>query len=63
MASALTRALDALTDPGRREVLENLARGPCTVAELALRLAAPASVLHQWLGALREAGLVAEIGG
>ncbi|MGH7759534.1 MAG: SRPBCC domain-containing protein [Candidatus Dormibacteria bacterium] len=63
MASALSRALDALTDPGRREVLENLAAGPRSVAELSTRLAAPGPVLDQWLGTLREAGLVAEVPG
>lgn len=60
MASSLSRALDALTDPGRREVLEQLAAGPRTAAQLAIELAAPEPVLTEWLETLRVAGLVAE---
>lgn len=60
VASTLSRALDALTDPGRREVLEVLAAGPRTAAQLATELAAPGPVLTMWLETLRGAGLVAE---
>jgi len=60
VASSLTLALDALTDPGRREVLEQLAAGPRTAAQLATELAAPGPVLAEWLETLRGAGLVAE---
>jgi DNA-binding transcriptional ArsR family regulator/uncharacterized protein YndB with AHSA1/START domain len=60
VASSLSRALDALTDPGRREVLEQLAAGPRTAAQLAIELAAPGPVLAEWLETLRGAGLVAE---
>lgn len=59
MASTLSRAIDALTDPGRREVLELLAEGPRTAAQLATQLAAPAPVLSDWLETLTGAGLVA----
>jgi len=60
VASSLSRALDALTDPGRREVLEQLAAGPRTAAQLARELAAPGPVLSEWLVTLSGAGLVAE---
>jgi len=60
VSSNLSRAIDALTDPGRREVLEQLGEGPHTVAQLATKLAAPGPVLAEWLETLRGAGLVAE---
>ncbi|HEY6537519.1 MAG TPA: SRPBCC domain-containing protein [Candidatus Dormibacteraeota bacterium] len=60
MPSSLSLAIDALTDPGRREVLEQLGEGPRSAAELASRLAAPVPVLAQWLATLQVAGLVAE---
>lgn len=60
MASSLSRALDALIDPGRREVLEQLAAGPRTAAQLASELAAPGPILTEWLVTLSGAGLVAE---
>ena len=60
VSSTLSRAIDALTDPGRREVLEQLIQGPRTAAQLATQLAAPAPVLSEWLETLRGAGLVAE---
>jgi len=60
VASTLSRAIDALTDPGRREVLERLGEGPRTAAELATQLAAPVPVLVDWLSTLQSAGLVTE---
>ncbi|MGC1184071.1 MAG: SRPBCC domain-containing protein [Candidatus Dormiibacterota bacterium] len=60
MASTLSRAIDALADPGRREVLERLGDGPRTAAELATQLAAPVPVLVDWLSTLQGAGLVTE---
>ncbi|MGH7643266.1 MAG: SRPBCC domain-containing protein [Candidatus Dormibacteria bacterium] len=60
MSSNLSRAIDALTDPGRREVLEQLGEGPRTAAQLASELAAPVPVLAEWLQTLQGAGLVAE---
>jgi DNA-binding transcriptional ArsR family regulator len=51
-------ALKALADPGRRTMLERLARGPVTAGELAglLPIARPGVSRH--LRVLREAGLV-----
>ena len=51
-------ALKALADPGRRIMLERLARGPVTAGELAglLPIARPGVSRH--LRVLREAGLV-----
>lgn len=60
VASTLSRAIDALSDPGRREVLERLGDGPRTAAELASQLAAPVPVLVEWLATLQSAGLVTE---
>lgn len=60
VSSTLSRAIDALTDPGRREVLEQLGDGPRTAAQLATELAAPGPVLAEWLRTLQGAGLVAE---
>lgn len=60
MASTLSLAIEALSDPGRREVLERLGEGPRTAAELASQLAAPIPVLVEWLATLQGAGLVAE---
>lgn len=60
MSSTLSRAIDALTDPGRREVLEQLGEGPRTAAQLANDLAAPGPILAEWLQTLQGAGLVAE---
>ncbi len=60
MSSNLTRAIEALTDPGRREVLEQLGGGPRTAAQLAAELAAPGPVLADWLQTLEGAGLVSE---
>jgi len=48
----------ALGDPRRREILETLAKGPCSVAELARRLPVTRSAVSQHLGILKDAGLV-----
>ncbi|MGC2191965.1 MAG: SRPBCC domain-containing protein [Candidatus Dormiibacterota bacterium] len=56
----MSLAIEALTDPGRREVLEQLGEGPRTAAQLATELAAPVPVLTEWLQTLLGAGLVAE---
>ena len=56
----MSRAIDALSDPGRREVLEQLGEGPRTAAQLATSMAAPVPVLAEWLRTLQGAGLVAE---
>ncbi|MGA2873370.1 MAG: SRPBCC domain-containing protein [Candidatus Dormibacteria bacterium] len=59
MTSTLGRAWDALADPGRRAVLEQLAQRPGTVGQLAARLAAPAPVLAELVETLMGAGLLA----
>ncbi|MGH7667549.1 MAG: ArsR/SmtB family transcription factor [Candidatus Dormibacteria bacterium] len=60
MSSDVSRAIEALSDPGRREVLEHLGEGPWTAAQLANRLAAPQPLLEEWLEILLGAGLVAQ---
>ncbi|HUY57460.1 MAG TPA: SRPBCC domain-containing protein [Candidatus Micrarchaeaceae archaeon] len=60
MSSNLSRAIEALTDPGRRELLEQLGAGPKTAAQLIDELAAPGPVLVDRLETLEGAGLVAE---
>jgi len=47
-----------LGDARRREILETLSRGPCSVAEIARRLPVTRSAVSQHLGVLRTAGLV-----
>lgn len=48
----------ALGDLRRREILEALSHGACSVAELAERLPVTRSAVSQHLGVLQEAGLV-----
>src|SRR5262249_42637990 len=50
--------LAVLGDARRREILETLSRGPCSVAEIAPRLPLTPSAVSQHLGVLRSAGLV-----
>ena len=54
----LTRIFQALTDPTRRAVLEQLTRGPAAVSKLAepFEMALPSFVQH--LGVLEDCGLV-----
>jgi len=47
-----------LGDARRREILETLLGGPCSVAEIARRLPVTRSAVSQHLGVLRGAGLV-----
>ena len=56
--SNLDAVFHALTDPGRRRMLEQLSRGPATVSELAapLPMSLPAVVQH--LQVLEASGLV-----
>lgn len=63
MAAASLPALDphkiaALGDLRRREILEELSHGACSVVELAERLPVTRSAVSQHLGVLKEAGLV-----
>jgi DNA-binding transcriptional ArsR family regulator len=55
---AYGRALEALADPTRRAVLEELRRGPTPVGELAERLPVSRPAVSQHLKVLKEAGLV-----
>lgn len=54
----LDRAFQALSDPGRRAMVEQLSRGPASVSELAKPLPMTLSAVVQHLKILEEAGLV-----
>jgi DNA-binding transcriptional ArsR family regulator len=53
-------AMNALGDPTRRRVFEELARGPQPVGELAKTLPVSRPAVSQHLRVLKSAGLVAE---
>src|ERR687888_370245 len=53
-------ALQALGDPTRRTVLEQLRGGPLAVGEIASRLPVSRPAVSQHLRVLKEAGLVTE---
>jgi DNA-binding transcriptional ArsR family regulator len=53
-------ALQALGDPTRRSVLEELRDGPRAVGEIAARLPVSRPAVSQHLRVLKEAGLVTE---
>jgi DNA-binding transcriptional ArsR family regulator len=55
---SLDQVFQALTDPGRRAMLERLARGPASVSELARPLAMSLPAVMQHLGVLEASGLV-----
>ena len=57
-SSDLDRLFNALSDPGRRAMVERLCQGPAPVSELAkpLPMSLPAALQH--LGVLEAAGLV-----
>src|SRR6478735_12734467 len=57
---AYARALQALGDPTRRAVLEELRDGPRAVGELAARLPVSRPAVSQHLRVLKEPGLVTE---
>ena len=50
--------LEALGDATRRAIFERLARGPCSVGELAAELPVSRPAVSQHLKVLKEAGLV-----
>ena len=54
----LDRAFQALSDPGRRAMVERLSLGPASVSELARPLPLTLSAVVQHLKILEEAGLV-----
>lgn len=57
-AQPLDLAFQALSDPGRRAMVERLSRGPASVSELAEPLPMTLSAVAQHLKILEEAGLV-----
>jgi DNA-binding transcriptional ArsR family regulator len=58
LSSLDVHKIAALGDLRRREILEALSHGACSVAELAERLPVTRSAVSQHLGVLQEAGLV-----
>jgi DNA-binding transcriptional ArsR family regulator len=57
---AYEEALQALADPTRRSVLEQLRSGPRPVGEIAARVPVSRPAVSQHLRVLKEAGLVTE---
>jgi DNA-binding transcriptional ArsR family regulator len=57
---AYTHALQALGDPTRRSVFEQLRQGPRAVGEIAAELPVSRPAVSQHLRVLKEAGLVTE---
>lgn len=55
-----TGALDALGDANRRAILEILARGPCSVQQIADELPVSRPAVSRHLRLLKNAGLVAD---
>ncbi len=55
---AYQNALAALADPTRREVFEQLRKGPSSVGEIARHLPVSRPAVSQHLKVLKEAGLV-----
>lgn len=56
--ASLDLAFQALSDPGRRAMVERLSFGPASVSELAAPLPMTLSAVAQHLKVLEEAGLV-----
>jgi DNA-binding transcriptional ArsR family regulator len=59
MANA-RRALTALSDPTRREIMERLGRGPKAVSEIARGMKVSRPAVSQHLKVLKQAGLVTD---
>jgi DNA-binding transcriptional ArsR family regulator len=53
-------AIEALADPTRRAILEQLQRGPMPVKDIASGLPVTRPAVSQHLGVLKRAGLVSE---
>jgi DNA-binding transcriptional ArsR family regulator len=53
-------ALVALSDPTRRQVFEQLRRGPLSVGKIAAQMPVSRPAVSQHLGVLKRAGLVAD---
>ncbi len=58
MATYRTDGIGALGDSTRRAIFERLARGPCSVGELAGELPVSRPAVSQHLRVLKDAGLV-----
>lgn len=58
--AAPTEALDALGDPMRRAIVEQLARGPASVQAIADRLPVSRPAVSRHLRLLKDAGLVSD---
>lgn len=54
----LDKVFQALADPGRRQMVERLSRGPATVSELAEPLAMSLAAVLQHVQVLEASGLV-----
>lgn len=54
----LNRVFHALSDPTRRTIVQEVARGPKSLSELAQRFPISLSLATKHLGVLEEAGLV-----
>lgn len=54
----LDRVFQALADPTRRSIVEQLTHGPATVSELAAALPMSLPAVHQHLGVLESSGLI-----
>ena len=54
----MDRAIHALADPTRREILRALRRGPLTAGEIGARFPITGASVSHHLAVLREAGLV-----
>ena len=54
------RALAALSDPTRREIMERLGRGPQPVGEIARGMTVSRPAVSQHLKVLKQAGLVTD---
>jgi len=54
----LNAVFGALADPTRRQILEQLARGECTVGELAARFTITQPAISKHVRILEEAGLL-----
>ena len=57
---AYHRALQSISDPTRRSVLESLRAGPQAVGEIAKKLPVSRPAVSQHLKVLKDAGLVAD---
>lgn len=57
-STALDRAFQALADPTRRQIVEQLARGPASVTEIAAPFAMSMPAIVHHLKALEQGGII-----